>query len=627
MSANSRSPFVGVSYGIFLLATTISLSAIQARGATTAYVPTRDGMWALDTTSNTAVSSIALPQRSAEMVLTPDGKFAYVSMPNGPSGSEGNNVAVVSMATNAVVANVTVGSTPAGLAITPNGKFVYVANSGWSSVWVIATDTNTVAATVTTGTGPDEIAITPDGAFAYVTNILSNSVAVIDTAANTVVKTIGVGANAHSIAISADGKRAYVSAGKSIAVIDTATKALVNTIAMTSEAGGLAITPDGRFLYASSGTFYVGYSISVIDTTTNAMVANIPETQAGNPAPLAMSPDGTCVYVSDANGVASASSVTVISTATNTVIATIPTGIATGAVVFAPDMNQNSAVSSISFTPSNVSGGASSTGTIILTAAAPLGGALVSLVSNDPSVTVPASVVVAGGSKTAQFSIATSPVTETTSATVSATYKNVSKTAQLTISPVGQVSISSVSVNPVSVSGGVTATGTVTLSAPAPAGGVVVDLWTNGSPAFVPVSISIPAGATNGSFPVTTNYVTSATQGVITAFYNGLSRTANITVTPPTTLLSVSVPAQTIGAGFTATGTVTLSAPAPEGGTVVYLWTNGSPAFVPTSVTVSPGALAATFPVTTIYVSSPTQGTITAFYNGTAKTATITVTP
>ncbi len=293
--------------------------------------------------------------------------------------------------------------------------------------------------------------------------------------------------------------------------------------------------------------------------------------------------------------------------------------------VFAPD--QEVTVSSISFSPSNIAAGASSTGTIVLSAAAPAGGASVLLASSDPSVTVPASIVVPAGTKTANFSVTTTPYASILTVTITATYNTVSNSGQLTLAPAGQVSLSSVSVNPVSVATTLTATGTVTLSAPAPSGGSVIYLWTNGSPAFVPVSITIPAGANTGTFPVTTNWLSTATQGTITAFYNGFSKTTTITVTPAPTLLSVSVSAQTFSGGMTALGTVTLTEPAPAGGLLVYLWTSGSPTFVPISITVPAGALAATFPVTSNWVASPTQDTIVAFYEGSVQTTTVTVTP
>jgi hypothetical protein len=82
-----------------------------------------------------------------------------------------------------------------------------------------------------------------------------------------------------------------------------------------------------------------------------------------------------------------------------------------------------------------------------------------------------------------------------------------------------------------------------------------------------------------------------------------------------------------VQSSYSSTGTVTLAAPAPAGGTLVYLWTNGSPAFVPVSVTVAAGSTGASFPVTTNYVTAPTQGTITAYLNGQSVTTTIEVTP
>jgi hypothetical protein len=158
--------------------------------------------------------------------------------------------------------------------------------------------------------------------------------------------------------------------------------------------------------------------------------------------------------------------------------------------------------------------------------------------------------------------------------------------------------------------------------------GMVVYLWTNGSPAFVPASVTVSAGATTASFSVTTNYVSSRSQGTITAFYNGFCKTTTITVTPPAMLLSVSTSTPAIARGLNKIGgTVTLTEHAPAGGLVVYLWTNGSPAFVPTSVTVALGALAATFDVTTVAVASSTPATITAFYEGSIETTTLTVTP
>src|SRR6185437_14627480 len=96
--------------------------------------------------------------------------------------------------------------------------------------------------------------------------------------------------------------------------------------------------------------------------------------------------------------------------------------------------------------------------------------------------------------------------------------------------------LSSVSALPNTVTAGDPATGSVTLNAAAPAGGLVVDLWTNGSPTFVPASVTVPAGATTATFPVTTVYTSSGAESTITAFCNGITKTTTLTVSAAPTL-------------------------------------------------------------------------------------------
>ena len=95
-------------------------------------------------------------------------------------------------------------------------------------------------------------------------------------------------------------------------------------------------------------------------------------------------------------------------------------------------------LSSVSFSPSTVTGGTSSAGTITLTAGAPSGGAVVTLASSQPLVTVPSSVTVPAGAASAKFTASTSAVTAPTSVTVSAIHNGVTRSAVLTVSPPGQ---------------------------------------------------------------------------------------------------------------------------------------------------------------------------------------------
>jgi hypothetical protein len=188
--------------------------------------------------------------------------------------------------------------------------------------------------------------------------------------------------------------------------------------------------------------------------------------------------------------------------------------------------------------------------------------------------------------------------------------------------------ISSLSLSPTSVLGGGSSTGTVTLNNNAPTGGAVVGLTSsNGSAATVPSNVTVPAGQRTATFPVTTSPVGASTSVTITATYSGGSRTATLTVTPAV-LTSASVSPGSVAGGTPSTGTVSLSGPAPASGASITLSSsNPSAASVPGMVTVPSSSSSATFAISTFNVASSTNVTITAVYNGTTKTATLTVTP
>ncbi len=93
--------------------------------------------------------------------------------------------------------------------------------------------------------------------------------------------------------------------------------------------------------------------------------------------------------------------------------------------------------------------------------------------------------------------------------------------------------LAAVSVNPTDVTGGSPATGTVSITLPAPAGGTTIAL-TSGEPAVaaVPASVTVAAGQTSATFTVPTQPVTSSHTVVITATLGGESRFAFLGVSP-----------------------------------------------------------------------------------------------
>ncbi|HET6928824.1 MAG TPA: hypothetical protein VFI45_00760, partial [Candidatus Acidoferrum sp.] len=289
-------------------------------------------------------------------------------------------------------------------------------------------------------------------------------------------------------------------------------------------------------------------------------------------------------------------------------------------------------LSSMALNPTSVVGGNPSTGTVTLTGPAPTGGAQVTLSSSNTTVArTPASVTVVAGASSATFTVATSAVTASTAATITAAYAGVSKSASLTVQPSAppSVTVASLSLNPTSVVGGNSSTGTVTLSGPAPAGGMQVALSSsNTTVARTPASVTVAAGATSVTFAVSTSVVSASTTVTIFAAHNGASKSATLTVKPvpppaPTLASLMLNPTSVVGGMQTSRGTVTLSAPAPAGGVQVTLSSSNSAASVPASVFIPAGASSASFTVNTSAVLISTSSTISARYNGTTRTATL----
>jgi Subtilase family len=289
-------------------------------------------------------------------------------------------------------------------------------------------------------------------------------------------------------------------------------------------------------------------------------------------------------------------------------------------------------LSSVALNPTSVNGGSSSTGTVTLSGPAPIGGAVVSLSSdNTAAATVPGSVAVAYGATSATFTVSTSSVTTSTSATISASYAGVTKTASLAVASQAHPTLSSLTLNPTSVTGGAqSSTGTVTLSGPALTGGAQVLLTSDNGAASVPFSVTVPVGASSAIFTVSTSAVTTSTPVTISASYAGVTKTASLTVVMQAlpALSSVTLnPTSVTGGVQSSTGTVTLSGPALTGGAQILLTSDNGAASVPFSVTVGVGATSATFTVSTSAVTVSTPVTISASYAGATKTASLTVAP
>ena len=186
-------------------------------------------------------------------------------------------------------------------------------------------------------------------------------------------------------------------------------------------------------------------------------------------------------------------------------------------------------LTAFTISPTSAVGGQSVNGTITLSAA--ISNQPFSVAGSDTSnfIDMPTSIGFTAGQSSKTFSIGTQPVTATATRQVSASLLGVTKTANLTLNPAGE--LSTLAINPASVKGGNPSTGTVTLTAPGQAL-VVCNLTDNSGSVSTPGSVTVPIGSFTASFTVTTLAVSATATRVVTATHGAVSKTANITLTP-----------------------------------------------------------------------------------------------
>ncbi|CDS54672.1 hypothetical protein [Polaromonas sp. CG9_12] len=281
-----------------------------------------------------------------------------------------------------------------------------------------------------------------------------------------------------------------------------------------------------------------------------------------------------------------------------------------------------------------------------------VGDVSVAITSSQPTVATILTPSFSQGSNCALFGVQTAAVAVDTLVTITATLGAQSLTALLTVKATPSATfINSFFLDPLSVVGANTSTGTVVLNGLAPAGGAVVPLASaNTAVVDLPASVTDPAGSDRLSFAVATNGVAVSTSITLTAAY-GVSTFTSLSVLPgggPTvTLSSHTLSPASVANGGASTGTVTLRGvvPANSAGVVVTLSSPlSSLASVPSSVSVPAGASSASytaiagtvsatsssatianFTVSTSTVAAATVASVSATYDGVSRTTTLTV--
>lgn len=204
----------------------------------------------------------------------------------------------------------------AGLALSKDGNTLYAALNLDNSVAVIDTKSGKMqgrirlspaASEEDIGVLPYQLLLSPDENKLYVSEWNGGGVSIVDVAQGKRTGHIATGGHATDLLLSPDAKRLYVTNTNSdtVSVINTATDKVTGTVKlapypdapMGSMPNALTISKDGKTLYVANGG---NNDVAAVDARTLNVQGLIPT--AWFPSTLAMSNDGTRLYVTNMKG-------------------------------------------------------------------------------------------------------------------------------------------------------------------------------------------------------------------------------------------------------------------------------------------------------------------------------------
>ncbi|HWT00602.1 MAG TPA: FG-GAP-like repeat-containing protein [Pyrinomonadaceae bacterium] len=195
--------------------------------------------------------------------------------------------------------------------------------------------------------------------------------------------------------------------------------------------------------------------------------------------------------------------------------------------------------------------------------------------------------------------------------------------------PTSVFGLKSLSLSPALLTGGCwnsRYTATITLTEPAPAGGVLVQLSDDAAKVNTPAAVKIEKGKTTVTFSGAVGMGTSVREVTFTATAGATTVKKKLTVTP-VRIVSLSLSTSTVKGGNSVTGNLSLTC-SPTSDVVVTLTSGRWAAWLPAvQLTVPAGHSTGQFTVNTLKVTSPVDALITASANGAAKSATLHIVP
>jgi len=472
----------------------------------------------------------------------------------------------------------------------------------------------------------------------FVSGLSCNPTWVSPNGISTCVVTLSQAAPGSGVSIGVSSNNANISVPASVIAIAGAT-----TANFTATAGS----------FTSDGAAQVTASLNGGAASSSLTLATLSQVSALNCNPASLNPGGTAVCVVTLSKPAAASgatialssnsgSVSVPASATATAGATTASFTAAagsftsnGSAQITASLNGGSASASLTLTvlsqvsalicnPTSLSPNGTSNCVVTLSQPAPGSGALITLISTNASVSVPASVTATAGAITASFTAAAGSFTSNGSAQITASLNGGSASAALTLTALSQVS--TLSCNPASLSPNGTSNCVITLSQPAPGSGAAIALSSNNATVSVPASVTATAGATTASFTAAAKSFTSNGSAQITVSLNGQSKafTLALKAAAQIQVTSITCSRTIFNGGDSSTCKVTLSS-APTINGSITLSSNTGNLTVPASVAIASGYSSAQFTVSSILVDVDTSAVVTASFGGSSQSTTLTV--
>ena len=186
------------------------------------------------------------------------------------------------------------------------------------------------------------------------------------------------------------------------------------------------------------------------------------------------------------------------------------------------------------------------------------------------------------------------------------------------------VVVANLTLNNLSIVGGNSTFATVTLTQPAPTGGVFVNVTSNSPSVIVHSTVNIAGGNSSSTFLVGSKGVDTSTLATITVGGTSQSKSVGLTVLPAT-VVSVAISPNSVVGGLATGGSVTLNGQAGPSGVIVKLSSSLPSASTSGSVTIPAGNVASSFTLNTVSVPANQTAIISASARGVVKTATVTV--